>query len=58
MPHPNQLLTPRRGVTPVKPLLNQRHQKSLSWAVEKKNCTVAQLSKVPFSYERKLCVSF
>lgn len=57
MSQPNQLLTPRR-VTPVKPLLNQRHQKSLGWAVEKNNCTAAQWSKVPFSCERKLCVSF
>ncbi len=34
----------------TKPLLNQRqHQKRLTWAVEKKNWTVAQWSKVLFS---------
>ncbi len=36
----------------TKPLLNQRqHQKRLTWAVEKKNWTVAQWSKVLFSDE-------
>ncbi len=36
----------------TKPLLNQRQrQKHLSWAVEKKNWTVAQWSKVLFSDE-------
>ncbi len=39
----------------TKPLLNQRqHQKHLTWAVEKKNWTVAQWSKVLFSDESKL----
>ncbi len=38
----------------TKPLLNQRqHQKSLTWAVEKNNWTVAQWSKVLFSDESK-----
>ncbi len=39
----------------TKPLLNQRQrQKHLTWAVEKKNWTVAQWSKVLFSDERNL----
>ncbi len=43
----------------TKPLLNQRqHQKDLTWAVEKKNWTVAQWSKVLFSDESKFCISF
>ncbi len=43
----------------TKPLLNQRQrQKHLTWAVEKKNWTVAQWSKVLFSDERKFCISF
>ncbi len=38
----------------TKPLLNQRQrQKHLTWAVEKKNWTVAQCSKVLFSEESK-----
>ncbi len=43
----------------TKPLLNQRqHQKHLTWAVEKRNWTVAQWSKVLFSDESKFCISF
>ncbi len=43
----------------VKPLLNHRqHQRRLTWAKEKKNCTVAQWSKVLFSDESKFCISF
>ncbi len=43
----------------TKPLLNQRQrQKHLTWAVEKKNWTVAQWSKVFFSDESKCCISF
>ncbi len=42
----------------TKPLLNQRRQKHLTWAVEKKNWTVAQWSKVLFSDESKFCISF
>ncbi len=43
----------------TKPLLNQRQrQKHLTWAVEKKNWTVAQWSKVLFSNESKFCISF
>ncbi len=43
----------------TKPLLNQRqHQKHLTWAVEKKNWTVAPWSKVLFSDESKFCISF
>ncbi len=43
----------------TKPLLNQRQrQKHLTWAVEKKNWTVAQWSKVIFSDESKFCFSF
>ncbi len=43
----------------TKPLLNQRQrQKQLTWAVEKKNWTVAQWSKVLFSDESKFCISF
>ncbi len=43
----------------TKTLLNQRqHQKHLTWAVEKKNWTVAQWSKVLFSNESKCCISF
>ncbi len=42
----------------TKPLLNQRQrQKRLTWAVEKKNWTVAQWSKVLFSDESKFCIS-
>ncbi len=41
----------------TKPLLNQRQrQKRLTWAVEKKNWTVAQWSKVLFSDESKFSV--
>ncbi len=43
----------------TKPLLNQgQRQKHLTWAVEKKNWTVAQWSKVLFSDESKFCISF
>ncbi len=43
----------------TKPLLNQRQrQKRLTWAVETKNWTVAQWSKVLFSDESKFCISF
>ncbi len=43
----------------TKPLLNQRQrQKRLTWAVEKKDWTVAQWSKVLFSDESKFCISF
>ncbi len=43
----------------TKPLLNQRQrQKHLTWAVEKKNWTVAQWSKVLFSDGSKFCISF
>ncbi len=43
----------------VKPLLNHRQrQRCLTWAKEKKNWTVAQWSKVLFSDENKLCISF
>ncbi len=43
----------------TKPLMNQRQrQKHLTWAVEKKNWTVVQWSKVLFSDESKFCISF
>ncbi len=43
----------------IKLLLNQRQlQKRLTWAVEKKNWSVAQWSKVLFSDESKFCISF
>ncbi len=43
----------------TKPLLNQRQrQRRLTWAVEKKNWTVAQWSKVLFSDESTFCISF
>ncbi len=43
----------------TKPLLKQKHrQKHLTWAVKKKNWTVAQWSKVLFSDESKFCISF
>ncbi len=43
----------------TKPLLKQKHhQKHLTCAKEKKNWTVAQWSKVLFSDESKLCLSF
>ncbi len=43
----------------TKPLLNHRQrQKRLTWAVEKKNWTVAQWSKVLFSDESKFRISF
>ncbi len=43
----------------TKPLLKQRQcQKRLTWALEKKNWTVAQWSKVLFSDESKFCISF
>ncbi len=43
----------------TKPLLKQKQrQKHLTWAKEKKNWTVAQWSKVLFSDESKLCISF
>ncbi len=35
-----------------------KRQKRLTWAVEKKNWTVAQWSKVLFSDESKFCISF
>ncbi len=42
----------------TKPLLKQRQrQKHPTWAVEKKNWTVAQWSKVLFSDESKFCIS-
>ncbi len=47
------------GIRATKPLLNQRQrQKRLTWAVEKKNWTVAQWSRVLFSDESKFCISF
>ncbi len=42
----------------TKPLLKQRHQKHLTWAVEKKTWSVAQWSKVLFSDESKCSISF
>ncbi len=43
----------------TKPLLNQRQrQRHLTWAVEKKNWTVAQWSKVLFSDESQFFISF
>ncbi len=43
----------------TKPLLKQKHrQKHLTWAKEKKNWTVAQLSKVLFSDESKCSILF
>ncbi len=36
----------------------RQRQKHLAWAVEKKNWTVAQWSKVLFSDESKFCISF
>ncbi len=43
----------------TKPLLKQRQrQKHLTWAVEKKNWTVAQWSKVLFSDKSQFCISF
>ncbi len=42
----------------TKPLLKRQRQKHLTWAVEKKNWTVAQWSKVLFSDESKFCISF
>ncbi len=43
----------------TKPLLKQKHrQKHLTWAVEKKNWTVSQWSKVLFSDKSKFCFSF
>ncbi len=43
----------------TKPLLKQKqHQKYLTWAKEKNNCTVAQWSKVLFSDKSKFCISF
>ncbi len=43
----------------TKPLLKQKQrQKHLIWPKEKKNWTVAQWSKVLFSDESKLCISF
>ncbi len=43
----------------TKPLLKQKNsQKHLTWAKEKKNWTVAQLSKVLFSVESKFSISF
>ncbi len=36
----------------------RQRQKHLTWAVEKKNWTVAQWAKVLFSDERKFCISF
>ncbi len=43
----------------TKPLLKQKqHQKHLTWAKEKNNCTVAQWSKVLFSDKSKFCISF
>ncbi len=43
----------------TKPLLNQRQrQKHLTWAKEENNWTVAQCSKVLFSDESQLYISF
>ncbi len=42
----------------TKPLLNQRQRQKHLWAVEKKNWTVAQWSKVLFSDKSKFCISF
>ncbi len=43
----------------TKPLLKQKqHQKHLTWAKEKNNCTVAQWSKVLFSDKSKFCILF
>lgn len=43
----------------VKPLLNQsQRRKRLNWAKEKKDWTVGQWSKVLFSDESKVCLSF
>ncbi len=54
--------TPRSDVfrkRATKPLLNQKqHQKHLPWAVEKKNWTVTQWSKVLFSDESKFFILF
>ena len=43
----------------VKPLLNlSQRRKRLNWAKEKKDWTVGQWSKVLFSHESKVCLSF
>lgn len=42
----------------VKPLLNQRRQKCLTWVKEKKDWTAAQWSKVFFSDESTFAISF
>ncbi len=43
----------------TKPLLKQKQrQKHLTWAKEKNNWTVVQLSKVLFSDESQFCISF
>jgi len=42
----------------VKEFVYSCHQRRLTWAKEKKNWTVAQLSKVLFSDESKFCISF
>ena len=43
----------------VKPLLSlSQHRKRLNWAKEKKDWTVGQWSKVLFSDESKVCLSF
>ncbi len=45
------------GKRATKPHMNQKeHQKHLIWAVEKKNWTVTQWSKVLFSDESKFCI--
>ncbi len=47
------------GKRDTKPLLKQKHrQKHLTWATEKMNWTNAEWSKVIFSDESKLCISF
>uniref|UniRef100_A0A8C6LB75 Tc1-like transposase DDE domain-containing protein n=1 Tax=Nothobranchius furzeri TaxID=105023 RepID=A0A8C6LB75_NOTFU len=49
----------RCHIPQVKPHLNQKQrQKRLTWATEKQHWTVAQWSKVLFSNESKLCMSF
>ncbi len=55
----SRVTTLRHRHRATKPLLKQKHrQKHLTWAKEKKNWTVAQWSKVLFSYGSKVCISF